>query len=92
MSLAQRTIGDVEEFSREAQERLSSARYRDLAFVVKRKIGDRFASDDVDMLVKLLLEVAFEKGTLTREVLVDGLRKYGRSPQKSEELATAVMQ
>jgi len=84
-------MDDVVEVSSEARDRLNSARHRDLAFAVKRKIGDRFSSEDVEMIVELLVKAAVEKRTVSKEFLVEELRKHNRSPQKCEDLATALV-
>jgi hypothetical protein len=94
MSLAQRIspMDDVQEVSNEARERLSSARHRDIAFAVKRRIGDRFSADDVEMLVTIVVEAVADRKPLSQPLIVKCLRDYGRSPQKSEELAAALLQ
>lgn len=94
MSLAQKippmeTAPDV---SDEAKQRLSSARHRDIAFAVKRRIGNRFSADDVEMLVAVVVRVVSEHQSLNRDLIVKYLRDLGRSPQKSEELAAALVQ
>jgi hypothetical protein len=94
MSLAQKfpTMDDVQEVSDEAKQRLSSARHRDIAFAVKRRIGDSFSADDVEMLVKIVVKTVTEGQSLSRPLVVKCLRDLGRSPQKSEELAAALVQ
>ena len=77
--------------STEALERLSSARYRDLAFAIKRRIGDSYSADDVEMLVAIVVQAASEGHRLNRSLISENLRKRGRSPQKSETLAAALV-
>lgn len=77
--------------SAEAQERLSSARYRDLAFAVKRRIGDGYSADDVDMLVTIIVQTVSEGQRLSKPLLSEKLRSFGRSRQKSEDLASALI-
>jgi hypothetical protein len=94
MSLAQRIfpMDEVQEVSNEARERLSSARHRDIAFAVKRRIGDGFSAEDVEMLVTIVVKAVSDRQPLTQPLIVKCLRDFGRSPQKSEELAAALMQ
>jgi hypothetical protein len=95
MSLAQRLfpVDQVQadtEVSKEARERLESARVRDLSFAIKRRIGHDYGAGDVDMLVGIVLKAASLKQALTKELVQKGLREQGRSPQRAEELASAL--
>jgi hypothetical protein len=95
MSLAQRLfpVDEVQadtEVSPEARERLNSARVRDLSFAIKRRIGEGYGSGDIDMLVSIVLKAASQRQTLTKDLVLKNLRELGRSPQKAEELASAL--
>jgi hypothetical protein len=95
MSLAQRLfpVDQVQadtEVSQEARDRLNSARVRDLSFAIKRRIGDGYSPGDVDMLVTIVLKASSQRQTLTKDLVLKNLRDLGRSPQKAEELASAL--
>jgi len=95
MTLAQRLfpVDQVQadaEVSQEARERLKSARVRDLSFAIKRRIGHDYGDGDVDMLLGIVLKAAGQKQALTKELVQQSLRELGRSPQRAEELASAL--
>jgi hypothetical protein len=80
-----------EQVSQEARDRLNSARARDLAFAIKRRIGDRHEAGDIDMLLNIVLKAATQRQRLTKDFVVKNLREQGRSPQKAEELSSALL-
>jgi hypothetical protein len=72
--------------SAEAKKRLNSARARDIAFIVKQRLGRSDPSDDIDMIVEMIQEAEEQHRPITRESMVEYLRRRGRSPHRAEQL------
>jgi hypothetical protein len=92
MSLAQRIAVDTDlEVSDEARQRINSARTYDISFLVKKRLGDGYTTDDVDMLVEMIRDALENNHTLAKDYILTYLKSRGRSGHRAEQLASALL-
>jgi len=81
--------------SDEARERINSARFRDIAFAVRRRLAAANASlatdDNVDALTAILLDASDRGIRVTPAEMEKALRgQWGRSPDRAEALTNTI--
>ena len=92
MGLALKSMStDQFEASPEADERVKNAHIGDVAFLIRSIVGKSMAIDDVNLLAKAMTDIDGLKGHLTKAALVTRLVEFGRSRDRAEKLASAVM-
>jgi hypothetical protein len=91
MALTQKIDMEADTISQEARERINSARIRDISFLVKQRIGSGFSAEDVEMLVDAIQQALGNGDVPTKSYVLTYLRSRGRSPDRSEQLASALL-
>lgn len=86
--MEQRIASEEPNVSAEAKERLDSARARDIAFVVKQRLGKPGPNEDVIMIVEMIRDAEVHGHALTPKYVVGYLMSRGRSPHRAEILTS----
>lgn len=75
----------------DADARIRSAELSDLVFALKRIVAPTVLDrSDLDSLARGFLDASASTANVTKPALIAALRKSGRSPQKADELASAI--
>lgn len=90
-ALARKPMSDTDTLVREKNERIGYARERDFAALVRSIVGDSMPQGDVDSLVEALSNSVEAQVPITRENLVRRLVALGRSRDKAETMASALI-
>jgi hypothetical protein len=86
--MEQRVASEELNVSNEAKQRLDSARARDIAFVVKRRLGKPGPNEDVIMIVEMIRDAEVRGHDLTPRYVVGYLISRGRSHLRAEMLTS----
>ncbi len=86
--MAQKIAPEEPNISAEAKQRLESARARDIAFVVKQRLGKPEPTEDVILIVEMIRNAEVHGHDLTPKYAFSYLMSRGRSPNRARLLTS----